>query len=181
MIINMTRSRRTITSTCGRSSSPSISGRTAFRVKQIQTTIDYYVYTSDDAVVEGVIEAGKVYEEADFNRSIEIREREKKRVEVFLSQINQNEKTLVFCANQAHALLVRDLINQLKTSKDPNYCHRVTANAGVMRFTRPASTVPAPSSCAAVTPRILSATCAAGCARVAPPTVPTASGSSRRP
>ena len=103
---------------------------TPFKVKQIQTTLDYYVYTSDDAVVEGEIEAGKLYEEADFNRSIEIREREKKRVEIFLSQINQNEKTLVFCANQAHALLVRDLINQLKTSKDPNYCVRVTADDG---------------------------------------------------
>jgi len=103
---------------------------TPFKVKQIQTTIDYYVYTSDDAVVEGEIEAGKIYEEADFNRSIEIREREKKRVEIFLSEINQNEKTLVFCANQAHALLVRDLINQLKTSKDPNYCQRVTADDG---------------------------------------------------
>ena len=103
---------------------------TPFRVKQIQTTLDYYVYTSDDAVVEGEIEAGKVYEEADFNRSIEIREREKKRVEVFLSQANQSEKTLVFCANQAHALLVRDLINQLKTSKEPMYCVRVTADEG---------------------------------------------------
>ena len=105
---------------------------TPFRVKQIQTTIDYYVYTSDDAVVEGEIEAGKVYDEPDFNRSIEIREREKKRVEIFLSQINQNEKTLVFCANQAHALLVRDLINQLKASKDPNYCQRVTADDGAL-------------------------------------------------
>ena len=103
---------------------------TPFKVKQIQTTIDYYVYTPDDAVVEGEIEAGKLYEEADFNRSIEIREREKKRVEIFLAQINQSEKTLVFCANQAHALLVRDLINQLKTSKDPNYCQRVTADDG---------------------------------------------------
>ena len=103
---------------------------TPFKVKQIQTTIDYYVYTSDDAVVEGEIEAGKVYEEADFNRSIEIREREKKRVEIFLSQINQREKTLVFCANQAHALVVRDLINQLNTSKDPSYCQRVTADDG---------------------------------------------------
>ena len=81
-------------------------------------------------VVEGEIEAGKLYEETDFNRSIEIREREKKRVEIFMSQINQNEKTLVFCANQAHALLVRDLINQLKRSKDPNYCQRVTADDG---------------------------------------------------
>lgn len=110
---------------------------TPFKVKQIQTTIDYYVYTSDDAVVEGEIEAGKVYEEADFNRNIEIREREKKRVEIFLSQINQSEKTLVFCANQAHALVVRDLINQLKTSKDPNYCQRVTADDGARRTKSP--------------------------------------------
>jgi type I restriction enzyme R subunit len=105
---------------------------TPFKVKQIQTTLDYYVYTPDDKVVEGEIEAGKLYEEPDFNRSIEIREREKKRVEIFMSQINQNEKTLVFCASQAHALLVRDLINQLKTSQDPNYCQRVTADDGAL-------------------------------------------------
>jgi type I restriction enzyme, R subunit len=105
---------------------------TPFKVKQIQTTMDYYIYTPDDTVVEGEIEAGKLYDEPDFNRNIEIREREKKRVEIFLSQINQNEKTLVFCANQAHALLVRDLINQLKTSKDPNYCQRVTADDGAL-------------------------------------------------
>ncbi len=103
---------------------------TPFRVKQIQTTLDEYLYTPDDTVVEGEIEAGRVYEEKDFNREIEIREREKKRVEIFMEQINQNEKTLVFCANQAHALLVRDIINQIKTSADPNYCQRVTANDG---------------------------------------------------
>ncbi|MBU3666826.1 MAG: DEAD/DEAH box helicase [Chthoniobacterales bacterium] len=105
---------------------------TPFRVKQIQTTLDYYRWTPDDQVVEGEIEAGRVYDEPDFNRNIEIREREKKRVEIFLSQINQAEKTLVFCANQAHALVVRDFINQLKTSKDANYCHRVTANDGAI-------------------------------------------------
>src|SRR6266478_4918664 len=103
---------------------------TPFKVKQIQTTLDYYVYTPDDTIVEGEVEAGKFYDETDFNRIIEIREREKKRVEIFMSQINQKEKTLVFCANQAHALVVRDLINQIKTSKDPNYCQRVTANDG---------------------------------------------------
>jgi len=103
---------------------------TPFKGKQISTTLDEYVYTPDDTMVEGEVEAGKRYVEKDFNRNIEIREREKKRVEIFLSQINQNEKTLVFCANQAHALLVRDLINQLKTSHDPNYCQRVTADDG---------------------------------------------------
>jgi type I restriction enzyme, R subunit len=105
---------------------------TPFRVKQIETTLDEYVYTPDDTLVEGEIEAGKRYEEADFNRIIEIKEREKKRVEIFMSQIDQREKTLVFCANQAHALAVRDLVNQVKTSTDPNYCHRVTANDGAL-------------------------------------------------
>jgi len=103
---------------------------TPFRLKQISTTLDEYVYTSDDKLIEGEIEEGKRYEEADFNKIIEIKERERKRVEIFLSQIDQKEKTLVFCANQAHALAVRDLINQMKTSTDPNYCQRVTANDG---------------------------------------------------
>ncbi len=103
---------------------------TPFRVKQISTTLDEYVYTPDDTLIEGEIEAGRRYEEADFNKIIEIEARERKRVEIFMSQIDQREKTLVFCATQIHALAVRNLINQIKTSTDPNYCHRVTANDG---------------------------------------------------
>jgi type I restriction enzyme R subunit len=103
---------------------------TPFKVKQIATTLDEYVYTPDDQVVEGEIETGRRYTETDFNKIIEIREREWKRVAIFMEQIAQNEKTLVFCATQDHALAVRDLINQMKTSKDPNYCQRVTANDG---------------------------------------------------
>ena len=108
---------------------------TPFRVKQISTTLDEYVYTPDDKVVEGEVEAGKRYEESDFNKIIEIKEREKKRVEIFMSLIDQREKTLVFCATQDHALAIRDLINQIKTqatNADPNYCHRVTANDGAL-------------------------------------------------
>ena len=105
---------------------------TPFKVKQISTTLDEYVFTPDDTVVEGEVEAGKRYTEADFNKLIEIKEREKKRVEIFMGQINQNEKTLVFCASQLHALAVRDLINQMKTSKEPGYCQRVTANDGAL-------------------------------------------------
>ncbi len=103
---------------------------TPFRVKQISTTLDEYVYTPDDKLIEGEIETGKRYTESDFNRIIEIREREAHRVKLFMDQVNQSEKTLVFCATQDHALAVRDLINQMKTSKDPNYCQRVTANDG---------------------------------------------------
>ena len=105
---------------------------TPFRVKQISTTLDEYVYTPDDKVVEGEIEAGKRYTETDFNKIIEIKEREAHRVKLFMEQIDQNEKTLVFCATQDHALAVRDLINQMKTSTDPNYCQRVTANDGAL-------------------------------------------------
>ncbi len=103
---------------------------TPFRLKQIATTLDEYVFTPDDTLVEGEIEAGKRYEEPDFNRSIEIVAREKKRVEIFMADIDQKEKTIVFCATQAHALLVRDLINQTKTSNNPDYCQRVTAEDG---------------------------------------------------
>ena len=103
---------------------------TPFRVKQIATTLDDYVYTSDDFVVEGEVERGRRYVEADFNRIIQIDAREAHRVKLFMEQINQNEKTLVFCATQDHALAVRDYINQIKTSPDSNYCQRVTANDG---------------------------------------------------
>ena len=103
---------------------------TPFKVKQIQTTLDEYVYVPDDELIEGDVEGGRLYVENDFNKIIEIKAREQKRVEIFMNLINQNEKTLVFCANQAHALQVRDLINQLKTSTDPNYCQRVTADDG---------------------------------------------------
>jgi type I restriction enzyme, R subunit len=103
---------------------------TPFKVRQISTTLDEYVYTPDDVIVEGEIEAGDRFAESDFNKVIEIREREAHRVKIFMDQINQQEKTLVFCATQDHALAVRDLINQMKTSADPNYCQRVTANDG---------------------------------------------------
>jgi type I restriction enzyme R subunit len=103
---------------------------TPFKVKQISTTLDEYVYTSDDKLIEGEIESGKRYTETDFNKIIEIKEREAHRVKLFMAQIDQNEKTLVFCATQDHALAVRDLINQTKLSEDPNYCQRVTANDG---------------------------------------------------
>jgi type I restriction enzyme R subunit len=105
---------------------------TPFKVRQVGTTIDEYVYTPDDEVIEGEAESGKRYVESDFNRTIEIREREAYRVKTFMGMIDQREKTLVFCATQEHAGIVRDLINQEKTSTNANYCVRVTANDGAI-------------------------------------------------
>jgi type I restriction enzyme R subunit len=103
---------------------------TPFKVKRIKTTLDDYIYTSDDQIIEGEIEEGKLYTEPDFNRIIEIKAREAKRVQIYMDDANQNEKAIIFCASQDHAAAVRDLVNQYKKSTDPNYCVRVTANDG---------------------------------------------------
>jgi type I restriction enzyme R subunit len=103
---------------------------TPFKVKRIKTTLDDYTYTSDDQIVEGEIVEGRTYTESDFNRIIEIKEREAKRVQIYMDEANQKEKAIIFCATQDHASAVRDLVNQYKTSTNPNYCVRVTANDG---------------------------------------------------
>ena len=103
---------------------------TPFKVRQMASTIDEYVYVPEDDVIRGEVEAGQRFTEEDFNSRIVIEQRELSRVKEFMGQIVQTQKTLVFCATQVHAALVRDLINQVKDGTDPNYCHRVTANDG---------------------------------------------------
>jgi type I restriction enzyme R subunit len=105
---------------------------TPFRVRKYQGTMDNYVWTSDDTVIEGAVDTQKEYESKEFNVSIEIREREKHRVREFLRNMNSNEKTIVFCASQNHALVIRDIINELKDSSNPQYCVRVTADDGAI-------------------------------------------------
>lgn len=103
---------------------------TPFRVKRIRTTLDEYIYSPDDKVIQGEVQHNKQYNEADFNRVIEIAQREHYRVKIFLDEANQKEKSLVFCRTQLHAGVVRDLINQESKSSDPEYCCRVTAEDG---------------------------------------------------
>ncbi|MEX0953605.1 MAG: DEAD/DEAH box helicase family protein [Rhizobiaceae bacterium] len=105
---------------------------TPFKVRQMASTIDEYVYHPEDEVVSGEVNIGDGFREEDFNTLLIIPERELSRVKEFMSQIDQRQKTLVFCATQAHAALVRDLINQVKTSTNPDYCHRVTADDGAI-------------------------------------------------
>ena len=105
---------------------------TPFKVRQFATTLDDYVWTPDDTVLEGEPVEGKRYREQEFNRNIHIREREAKRVELMLAEIGPTAKTLVFCASQDHAALVRDLINERNPTRDPRWCVRVTANDGTL-------------------------------------------------
>ncbi|WP_224815172.1 EcoAI/FtnUII family type I restriction enzme subunit R [Hasllibacter sp. MH4015] len=103
---------------------------TPFKVRQMASTLDTYTYDRTDDVLSGEIDAEKEYKEGDFNTTIIIPERERSRIEEFMDQIDQRQKTLVFCATQPHAAFVRDYINQIKTSDDPHYCERVTAEDG---------------------------------------------------
>ena len=105
---------------------------TPFKVKTIKSSMDEYVYEPDDDVEEGELEVGKTYELKDWNITIEIEARERRLVQEMLSNINPNEKTIVFCANQAHAAFIRNLINQESSSPIVDYCVRVTANDGAI-------------------------------------------------
>ncbi len=103
---------------------------TPFRVRQYSSTIDTYTFDGEDKVVAGEVADGTTFEEKDFNKIVQMTARELHRVRTFLAEINTNEKTIVFCATQAHAALIRDLINQEVRHGDPDYCVRVTANDG---------------------------------------------------
>jgi type I restriction enzyme R subunit len=103
---------------------------TPFRVRKYTTNIDEYVYDPEDDVLEGDIEAGEEYTDGDWNTKIEIRQREEYLVDLFMKNLGTNEKTIIFCANQNHAALIRDIINEKKQNANPTYCVRVTANDG---------------------------------------------------
>lgn len=103
---------------------------TPFRVRISESNIDEYNYNPEDDI-EGEIDTEKTYTEHDFyNGRIEIRQRDEHRVIEMLSQINPDEKTIVFCATQLHAHIIRDMINRHKTNPASNYCERVTADDG---------------------------------------------------
>lgn len=103
---------------------------TPFKVRQVASTLDEYTFTDGDEVLSGELDRDKTYTEADFNTRLVIDQREQSRVQEFMDQIDQRQKTLVFCATQDHAARVRNFINQVKDNPDPHYCERVTADDG---------------------------------------------------
>ena len=103
---------------------------TPFKVRQMASTLDSYRWSDEDELLSGQIDPEREYPEADFNTRLVIDQRELSRVQEFMDQIDQRQKTLVFCATQEHAARVRDFINQVKDNPDPMYCQRVTADDG---------------------------------------------------
>ena len=104
---------------------------TPFRVKRIQTSLDEYNYESDDKILQGEVDKNHTYTEQEFNRKIEIEERERVRTRLMLAHISKDKKAIVFCATQHHAALIRDLTNQ-EAKKSDDYCVRVTSADGIL-------------------------------------------------
>lgn len=100
---------------------------TPFKVRQIVSSMDEYRPKPGD-VTDGELE-DRVYTEGEFNTKIVVPKRERSRVEKFMSEIDQRQKTLVFCATQEHAAMVREMISEV-AGKGPLYCQRVTADDG---------------------------------------------------
>jgi type I restriction enzyme R subunit len=86
-----------------------------------------YIYSLKEGINDGFLTPFKVKQIATM-----LAARERYRVKLFMDTIDQSQKTLVFCATQDHALAARDLVNQMKTSKEPTYCVRVTARDGAL-------------------------------------------------
>jgi len=102
---------------------------TPFRVKQYTTSVDDYTVSGHE-VIDGELPVGTVIDADDFNRVVIFPAREEQRVKILLGEINQREKTIIFCANQMHAGMIRDFVNQHTQQRDPFYCVRVTADDG---------------------------------------------------
>lgn len=102
---------------------------TPYKVKRIRTNIDEYIHTSVDKIIQGEVKKD-LYDINDFNKSITIKQRTELLAKTILNQIGVMDKTIVFCANQDHALDLRDYINKYKTVSDPNYCVRITSDEG---------------------------------------------------
>lgn len=106
---------------------------TPYRVKSCTNQIiDEYVYNEEDKIIRGgeLLDKEKTYDENDFyHGKIKIRQRDELRVAEFLETANPEEKSIVFCATQNHAMQVRDMINS-QAKRGTNYCVRVTADDG---------------------------------------------------
>lgn len=100
---------------------------TPYKVKRIKTNIDEYIHTDDNKIIQGELKKN-LYGINDFEKTITILERTELLAKTILENIGTMDKTIVFCANQDHALDLRDMINKHKTVKDANYCVRVTSD-----------------------------------------------------
>jgi type I restriction enzyme R subunit len=83
-----------------------------------------------DSIESGEVDPEQEYTLNDFNRKIYIPKREEDITQIMLNQIDPEQKTIIFCNDEKHALMIRDSVNRLKTNNNPDYCVRITASEG---------------------------------------------------
>ncbi|EID4797069.1 DEAD/DEAH box helicase family protein [Campylobacter lari] len=102
---------------------------TPYKVKCVTTTLsEGYVYNPDD-IIEGELEKG-FYKINEFERNIHLPQYNDFLAKEILKLINPMDKTIIFCANQAHASEVKRSIDKFKSVKRDDYCVRVTSDEG---------------------------------------------------
>ncbi|OQA71515.1 MAG: Type-1 restriction enzyme R protein [Candidatus Dependentiae bacterium ADurb.Bin246] len=101
---------------------------TPYKVKRIQTNIDEYHFNPDD-IITGELDKNIVTLQ-EFEKSVIIPKRTRLIAKTILENINPFDKTIIFCANQKHAMDMKVAIDRYKTIKDSNYCVRVTSDEG---------------------------------------------------
>jgi len=102
---------------------------TPYKVKRIKTNIDELILTKDDTIIQGEATKDR-YEVKDYEKNIVVKDRADLLAKSILNNMNEMDKTIVFCVNQNHALDIRDSINKFKEVNDPDYCVRVTSDEG---------------------------------------------------
>lgn len=102
---------------------------TPYKVKRITTTLSKgYVYNPDD-IIEGELEKG-FYKMSEFERNIHLPQYNDFLAKEILKLIDPMDKTIIFCANQAHASDIKRAIDKFKSVKRDDYCVRVTSDEG---------------------------------------------------
>ncbi|EJW9546771.1 DEAD/DEAH box helicase family protein [Campylobacter coli] len=102
---------------------------TPYKVKRITTTLsEGYVYNPDD-LIEGELEKG-FYKMSEFERNIHLPQYNDFLAKEILKLIDPMDKTIIFCANQAHASDIKRAIDKFKSVKRDDYCVRVTSDEG---------------------------------------------------
>lgn len=102
---------------------------TPYKVKRITTTLsEGYVYNPDD-LIEGELEKG-FYKMSEFERNIHLPQYNDFLAKEILKLIDSMDKTIIFCANQAHASDIKRAIDKFKSVKRDDYCVRVTSDEG---------------------------------------------------
>ena len=110
---------------------------TPYRVKQCHSTLTQYHYEAGDRVTNGEeLDQEKFYSNDELEKDrIRIKERDRHFIHELFDVMPADEKALVFCVTQEHALRITHIIREEAKRRGlhaAHYCERVTADDGAV-------------------------------------------------